>query len=230
MFEKNINVLIVDDEDEAWVNGLARYLETDRDRVFICNRAESVNKAKLACAQQTPDVVVLDLKLDGATPNKELLEWMPSRFPKTAIILVTDTPSVPITADWMALRRDEFFCKSDEKAYEKVKDSIERLAADNRQVTVDEIVESLASWGRVHGEECVLLKCGGEELTAKQLADHVRHNTPIGRDYRRSMLERAASSLRADSVGEVTGEAKGFFQERMAAFMELLDKMAATTK
>jgi hypothetical protein len=220
----SISVLVVDDADESWVKGLIDHLSEDRNTTFVCKRAMSVDEAKEAFLSRMFDAVVLDLKLDGEKPSKELLEWIPGRSRHTVIILVTDEPGVPIPAGWMAFRGDAFFCKSDAGAFEEVKSCIVHLTAEKRQLTVNDIADSLALWGRMHGKERIVLKCGGESYTAEQLAQQMKDGTSIGKDFQSAILERLVTGISsANGGGGAIGEdAKAIVRERMEAFMGVL--------
>ncbi|MEZ4646098.1 MAG: response regulator transcription factor [Chloroflexota bacterium] len=83
-----INILIVDDHPIA-ADGLISYLETADDIVVrnTCTRGEEVNAA---ITEYQPDVVLLDLELDGSQiSGLEVAEMIQQLSPQTKILVIS---------------------------------------------------------------------------------------------------------------------------------------------
>jgi len=79
-------VVLVDDHP-LLRQGIARMIETEKGMV-VCGEAENTSKAIEVIEKQKPDVVLLDVSLNGAS-GIELLKNLKVRFPKMLVLVLS---------------------------------------------------------------------------------------------------------------------------------------------
>ena len=99
-------ILVVDDEIE-----ICEFLkEFFSDRGYIVNSALSAEEALISIENDTPDIVLLDMKMSGMD-GLEALEIIKKRWPKVKVIMVTAVESSDKIEDAFALGADNYIVK-----------------------------------------------------------------------------------------------------------------------
>jgi DNA-binding NarL/FixJ family response regulator len=85
--KKVIRVFIVDDHPYVrW--GLRSFLETI-ENIEVCGDADDAGRALTEIAHVLPDIVVLDITLNGTIDGIDLTAHLTTQFPKIAVIILS---------------------------------------------------------------------------------------------------------------------------------------------
>ncbi|WP_438273416.1 response regulator transcription factor [Zhongshania guokunii] len=102
----NEKILLVDD-DQSFCASLRRSLER---RGYTVNVAHSVDDAITLCEQFTPEMAVVDLKLETSS-GLNLIPVLRQRFPNIKMLMLTGYSSIATTVEAIKLGADNYLQK-----------------------------------------------------------------------------------------------------------------------
>ena len=159
-------VLIIED-DEVFAASLMRRL-TKHD--FSCEHVEDCSEALLKARSLTPDVILLDMYLDGDS-GLRIVEPLRNILPKAKIILLTGFASIATAVEAIKLGADDYLAKPVDSQTlltvitgNKPKDSIE--------AEPDTMSQEQMEWE--HIQQVLKLNDGNVSAAARQLSMHRR--------------------------------------------------------
>lgn len=101
-----MNVLIIED-DEAFASSIQRRLVKHH---YECHHSANASDALLMCRQLQPDIILLDMHLDGDS-GLRIITPMRNQVPKAKIILLTGYASIATAVEAIKLGADEYLAK-----------------------------------------------------------------------------------------------------------------------
>ena len=182
-------ILIVDD-DVASCRTLQLHLQTQGHQVSI---AHSANEGLATASQETPELVILDIRMPGKS-GLEVLPEFKSEFPAIRIIMITAFHDMESTIEAMQNGADDYIHKPID--IDELETAIEKLLAEsmgNEDLVVADITKtgasSLTMVGRSRGMKEVFKTIGlvskspatvlitGESGTGKELVARAIHRS-----------------------------------------------------
>ncbi len=144
-----MSILIIDD-DTKWVDGIARTLEAfgiaERNAIF---KASSPETAFNALAEREPDLILLDLFLDGAS-GEDLLEEMLRNHPDRHIVIMTGSDSVKNAVSCIKKGAKDYFVKSADE--DELMNNIRRIMRIRTLEKENEEIKKIAEKERDYGD------------------------------------------------------------------------------
>jgi DNA-binding NarL/FixJ family response regulator len=213
-------VVIVDDHPIVR-HGVSRLLNREED-LSVTGEAEDIATALKLLEEDLPDVVLVDLVLDGES-GLDLIETIRKRWPALPVLVVSmhDAP------DYL-----ERVLKAGAQGFVNKKESIQRLADAIRRVLsgkvyigenmMDVLARSLASDDATEGEgkvsnlserEIEVLELIGQGYRPRQIAETLHVSPKTVNSHRENMKRK----LELDSTADLDRFAIRWFTERKAA-------------
>jgi DNA-binding NarL/FixJ family response regulator len=123
---RGMKVFIVD--DSALVLGKLADMLSGIDGIEVVGKVQNANDAIQSIVKLKPDVVILDIRLNGGGSGMGILEVIKKETPPPVVIMLTNYPYPQYRDKCRALGADYFFDKVTE--IEKVYETFKRLLAD----------------------------------------------------------------------------------------------------
>lgn len=165
-------VLIVED-DQVFAASLQRRLKKYQ---HDCEHVENCSDALLAARRYVPDVILLDMYLDGDSGLK-IIEPLRNLLPNTKIILLTGFASIATAVEAIKLGADDYLAKPVDSQTllamitgEKVKEVQKANAVEESEPEV--MSQEQVEWE--HIQQVLKLNDGNVSAAARQLSMHRR--------------------------------------------------------
>lgn len=161
-----MKVLIIED-DEVFAASIQRRLKKHE---YACQHTVNCSDALLLCRQFLPDVILLDMHLDGDS-GLRIIEPMRNILPKTKIILLTGYASIATAVESIKLGADEYLAKPVD-----TQTLLSAITGKTSTPVIEQKVETLSSeqieWE--HIQQVLKFNEGNVSAAARQLSMHRR--------------------------------------------------------
>ena len=161
------NKLVIIEDDLVLANTLKRRLQK---RSYQCFHASHGSDALLMCRQESPDVILLDMKL-GDESGLLLIKPLRQTCPNARIILLTGFASIATAVDAIKLGADDYLAKPVDT--QTLLKALGNSSPDTTDVeSTDVLTAEQVEWQ--HIQQVLKYNQGNISATARQLSMHRR--------------------------------------------------------
>jgi len=161
-----MKALIVED-DEVFASSLQRRLTKHQ---YECQHTDNCSDALLLCRQFVPDVILLDMHLDGDS-GLRIIAPMRNSLPNARIILLTGYASIATAVESIKLGADEYLAKPAD-----TQTLLSAITGTTSRRISEQVPETLSSeqieWE--HIQQVLKFNDGNVSAAARQLSMHRR--------------------------------------------------------
>jgi NarL family two-component system response regulator LiaR len=198
-----IRVLTVD--DHALVRKGIRYTLLSVEDIELVGEANSGEEALIVCAEQEPDVVIMDMRMEGDMDGITATRAIHDRHPKTQVVALSSYFNQDLVQGVMQAGAISYLVKG--SSGEELVAAI-RAAHSGRSTLANEAVQALIQEGEkpstlgndLTEQEHMVLALLVEGLTNPQIAEHQNYSVAAVKYHVSNILSKLGAANRTEAV------------------------------